>query len=113
MTKQTLQQEQETVSGVIVDNPKAIVKSYSSVSLIANFMIAISGVGFAALGALTYLDITMIFILMAIFTALGFIGRFIKEDLTGAPTVGPVGFKGFIIRVFNLMKNKFSSSGKV
>lgn len=66
----------------LVDNWKALWKSYSVLALIANLLTALSISGLAVLGVLSG---SMAFGMLAAsaitFGVIGFVGRFIKQDL--------------------------------
>ena len=81
---------------IIVDNPGTVLKTYSALTLLANILISISVVGFGALGAIN-LKTTVLVSAIGTLSLIGFLGRFIKQDLEGAEN-GPMGFKGVTIR---------------
>jgi len=97
---------------ILVKKPKAALKSYSALTLLANILIAISGVGFSLLGVITEMDMTYIFSIMTVLSLFGFIGRFIQQDISDTEYVGPVGFKGVTIRFVWFVKNLVRDSYK-
>lgn len=91
-------QQEKPIDSIIVDKPKSVLKSYSALTLLANVLIALSGVGFALLGALTKIDTIYLVTIMGTMSLFGFIGRFIQQDISGSEKEGPMGFKGLSIR---------------
>lgn len=89
---------------ILVKKPKAVLKSYSALTLLANILIAISGVGFSLLGVITEMDMAYIFSIMTVLSIFGFVGRFIQQDISDVESDGPVGFKGVTIRFVWFLK---------
>lgn len=88
---------------LIVDNPKDVLKTYSSVTLLGNVLIALSGCILTAIGILT-VNPTYIFLLFVASNLFGFIGRFIKQDMSDR-TDAPTGFQAVSIRFFKYVMN--------
>ena len=97
---------------ILVKKPKAVLKSYSALTLLANILIAISGVGFSLLGVITEMDMTYIFSIMTVLSIFGFVGRFIQQDISDVESDGPVGFKGVTIRFVWFMKRTAKAAYK-
>ena len=86
------------IDSIIVQKPKSVLKSYSALTLLANILISLSAVGFTAIGALNQLDVVYLVGIMSVLSLFGFVGRFIKQDISGTDTEGPMGFRGLSIR---------------
>lgn len=91
-------EELKQLDSIIVPKPKAVLKSYSGLTLLANILVALSAVGFSALGAFTQLDTITFFYIILGTSTIGFIGKFIQQDIAGQDQEGPMGFKGLSIR---------------
>ncbi len=95
MTDKAVPEQKETI---LVGKPSKVLRSYSTLTLLANILIAASTLGFSALSAFPNMGMTYIAGSVLIFSVIGFVGRFLKQDLEGTETEGPVGFKGLSIR---------------
>lgn len=108
----TQQEQEKPIDSIIVDKPKAVLKSYSALTLLANVLIALSGAGFALLGAMTKIDTIYLVSIMGIMSLFGFIGRFIQQDISGSEKEGPMGFKGLSIRLVWYIEGKVKGAFK-
>lgn len=104
-----LDNKNKEIDSIIVEKPKAVLKSYSALTLLANVLISISTVGFTALGALNKIDVMYLVVIMLIMSLIGFVGRFIKQDISDTETDGPMGFRGVTIRFVWFVENKIKT----
>lgn len=105
MEQEEVKQEQK--ESVFVSNPKQVAKTYSSVTLFANVLIAASGTGLSIIGALPG-QLKYILGLVALLSIVGFAGRFVKEDVELMEKGAPTGFKAVSIRFFEWVGAKLT-----
>lgn len=66
----------------LVDDPKQLLKAYSTWALIANILTALSTAALAVLGVISvYFSMWVVIGSATLFGLLGLLGRFLKQDL--------------------------------
>lgn len=99
--------KQEEKEPVFVQNPKQVVRTYSSITLIANILIAASGTGLSLAGFVK--DLRYVLGLVFIMSVIGLIGRFVKEDVELMERGAPTGFEAVSIRFYQWVTAKLGS----